>query len=237
MLSGNINPDQNAIISNTSKITWSSQGIQVTDPSGSQNVATMTKNGFTVKNGAFSLVNSQNGALLSSLEKKQNLIKDHSFELQQAGAEATNGYFEISQKSDDGTEDNWNRWWSIGAPKIYSVLNTDAPVASPFGYKHVAVKSTDYIRQSIDVTKGRTFTVSAHFFDSTLETVPGSGKLQVDFVKYRFNQNNDKRAYGRLYLLKPVSRSGNSNGAGSRHLYRVLFTRNLNRRVGELGCS
>jgi phage minor structural protein len=163
-LSGDVNADQNAIVSSESKITFSRYGIEVSDPTGTKQISSMTKEGFNVKDGSFTMEDDVSNVKYS-IVPKTNLIYDHSFEMVRTdgtAADPTYGDFAV----DESDPDNFYRWqWpSYGSARLDSSLYGDPSEVAIFGNQSIVINSLSFPEQMIETLKpNKTYTLSCHF--------------------------------------------------------------------------
>lgn len=174
---GTLNADLVSVQSNTSEITINSNGITV-GTNGA--VTTINKNGVNVKDGSFTLEDSNSAGHKYRLSPKTNLIVDHSFEMiEGTGSVDSNGYFAIPAQSD-----LWYQWATVGNPRLNSNLQTDVASTAPFGNQAVAVNSANYVKQAFQVRPNRKYSISFHAKFSNYNTSQsnvGIPQLKVSF--------------------------------------------------------
>jgi phage minor structural protein len=183
-----INADGTTIKSPTSGVTLDSNGLVVKDLAGIS-VTSVSKDGVNVKNGSFTLEDNKTGVRYS-LARSTNLIRDHSFELLIADLDypivGSTGYSLIKLDPLQNPLEHFHVWRPVGNPRLNSVLMTDLPITSPFGYQSVAVDASNYVEQSIGVEEGQTYTVSVHALPPTVTMGAGTsvGKLvmEIEFL-------------------------------------------------------
>lgn len=175
MLSGNINPDQNALISATSKITWSSSGIEVSDVN-NKKAASMSKYGFNARNGLFT-IEDDISATKYSIVPLTNYIYDHSFEMLKTenGATVAEGGDFAADKSNP---ESFYRWKvGGGSPRLVTNLYSDKRRVAIFGHTAAVVNSANFFEQAVTVTAGETLTLSCHFQTASRSPLGGIPKM------------------------------------------------------------
>lgn len=162
-LVGVINPEVNNIAGATSRVVWDASGITVTDENGNSSTS-ISKDGVSVKNGAFTLEDDISDQAYSIVRKK-NFIRDHSFELLEGNTKTWNGtnlFMDYEEKL--GTNKDWYGAGTGGLPKLIMPWNTESVHASPFGDKSMLVNLQNFIVQSIrGLRASQTYTISAFF--------------------------------------------------------------------------
>lgn len=122
---------------------------------------TIDANGVNAKNGSFTLQDDRT-AQKYSLLKKTNLISDHSFELltyaDTALIDGTYNDWPVQPSTD-----SYMNWATVGTPRLTTMKNSGNPnLRGIFGLQGVKVNSTNFLKQSIDFTPGKTYTLSFH---------------------------------------------------------------------------
>lgn len=184
-----INAEGTNIVSPSSGVSLTSQGLVVSTSDGSS-VTTVSKDGVNIKNGAFTLEDNVSN-VRQSLDRKTNLLSDHSFELCQYGEvlESPDGKagryatIKINKYLDDNSV--LGEWRKNLEPRLYVGDTFGHGSKSPFGRQSVAVNANNYVKQVIRADEGETYTASIHAFAPTFSQGAGTqvGNLCVD-VKF-----------------------------------------------------
>jgi len=113
-----------------------------------------------------------------SLESKNNLIPDHSFEAipTSGSADATYYDFAIGKLSR-----NIFDWSASGSPRILSARNTDIAPEAAFGLQCVVVNSSNWLSVNVPVKPSTTYYLSGYTARGYRNPTAGTPKLYVDF--------------------------------------------------------
>jgi len=113
-----------------------------------------------------------------SLESKNNLIPDHSFEAIPTSGSADATYYDFAI----GTlSRNLFDWLASGSPRILSARNTDIAPEAAFGLQCVVVNSSNWLYVYVPVKPSTTYYLSGYTARGYRNPTAGTPKLYVDF--------------------------------------------------------
>jgi hypothetical protein len=113
-----------------------------------------------------------------SLESKNNLIPDHSFEAIPTSGSADATYYDFAI----GTlSRNIFDWLASGSPRILSARNTDIAPEAAFGLQCVVVNSSNWLYVYVPVKPSTTYYLSGYTARGYRNPTAGTPKLYVDF--------------------------------------------------------